>query len=200
MRNRVLSSVILLFVFLSASSFHNDSTLAKSGNAPSPGAYNYLKKNELPLFIETMEQHGFLLAQFTQEETSPGTRIDTLVFQNNDENHWAFFRIVDLEYIRVINGFILYESDQNTILPDGLFNIDQENSPAVYKTNSQEQVTIEIRDHTETIVIDRRWKTPTETLFNSLYAYVITMENGFVHYQIEEVVPAEYEICGVLGQ
>lgn len=196
MKKAILSSFSLL-IMLSVMAVEIDSTQFAITPSRSSGfssnmmaAYSLLKVKNTNSFVHEMEFNGFSLRKENQELVEGQALIDTLAFENVEEERWAFFRTVDLGYIRTINGFITFkDSDTESFIQELIASVNRGNVN-ITRSESGNEVVVVISDQNKYVVVDRRWTEPTYTEFNSLFTYkVTTFADGYIDISFEEVVP-----------
>jgi hypothetical protein len=155
------------------------------------GAYQHLVDNDLDSFYIKMNEIGFEITKISHCTAETGIKIDSLIFQNNQEMKWAIFRNVDIEYVRIISGFVLFQSDEDEQFIHEFLEIMKNENIAVQESRTSDELIIEIVDTSDSLIVDKRWKEPTLSEYSSLYTYRILLSNDFIEIQFQQIVPKE---------
>lgn len=175
---------------LEKTSVHNyDATIETLLNA-----YTDYKQNDLMSCSDKLERIGFSASKSSNAVIPKNIRIDTLIFEDEAASKWAFFRSVDLGYLKNVSGFVTLKCENADYFLETLVGKLGNSNIHMSIQTLESQRKVVLKDTRSFIVFDNRWEEKVSSKFPSFYTYTITVLDDYVDIEFEEIVPKEYVI------
>lgn len=149
-----------------------------------------IHKGDLVEFDMVLRKH-FQNKKNTRSLVSSATTIDTLWYVGKEKNDELFIRIVDLEYVRVVEGIIYLEvSNSNTykdFITKNIMGYLPYKTKLIYDNKSSRIVS------DQTIwVIDKRFPEESITPFNEFTSFEIQEQNKGLLVEFNQIIPESF--------
>lgn len=151
--------------------------------------FNSYKAKDVEACKAIMSQLSFALTKEMVKSTSRSSTIDSLVFENADLMRWAYYKSVDLDYIRDVEAVIVLKHDNSAAIVDQLKALLRRSGAEVSSEENQGQYTVRLIDSEGAEVIDDRFMQNSVSVVSSLYQYEISSDGEYVIIDLKEAVP-----------
>ncbi len=151
-------------------------------------AYESYKAKDNNNCIGKLVSLNLTMSKSSTRKIQKNSTADSLVLLNNELERWAYFRSVDLGYLRNIEAGIIFKNENSELLLEQLSNELLRQGKKLKSINNDGDV-YTFEDNAVVWIEDDRWKNKTYTKMTSLYTYTISVYDNYLDIQIEEVVP-----------
>ncbi|WP_462249701.1 hypothetical protein [Ekhidna sp.] len=153
-------------------------------------AFRSYKDKDIESCKTIMEDLSFVLTKEMKRPISGKSTIDSLIFENSEILRWAYYKTVDLDYLRNVEVMVALKHAKSdeiaTILTKKLIN---QKTDVVTENTLFGQKKIEIIEAVGADVIDDRFVAKPVSNISSLYQYQIVSDGEYVFAILKETVP-----------
>ncbi|WP_425391495.1 hypothetical protein [Ekhidna sp.] len=151
--------------------------------------YNHYKNKDIEACKEGMQQLSFELTKNIEIKVQTNATVDSLVFENNEMLRWAYYKSVDLGYIRDVEATIAIKHPKSKLILEELAQLIKSKHSVTNREEESDWETIKLSDPIGADIIDDRFKIYTVTKIASLYTYEISANGDYLMLNMKESVP-----------
>lgn len=153
-------------------------------------AFVEFKQNNQQATIAKLEALDFKVSKSSSTSIPKQAILDSLVLANNTKERWAYFRSLDLGYLKTIEAGFTLRHERSSELLIHLTRALQENGKTLAHTSENlSGASIVFKDAKEVWIEDDRFKISTYSKLSTLYTYTITQFDEYLDFQISETIP-----------
>ena len=115
--------------------------------------------------------------------------VDSLVIANEDLNRWAYFKSVDLKYLRNVEFLFVMKSKHSEHIFNELESFFSAND---YEKVNHSTTEVEFKDSKGAYILDDRFQKPVKSKIRSRYNYKLSLLEDYVILDFKEVVSSNY--------
>ena len=145
--------------------------------------YKYEQKNQCIAILRN--KLGFELVKDVTHNVPKNCTVDSLVVGNDEMYRWAYFKSVDLEYLKDVEAMITLKIDQSDEVAESLARMLMQEG---FDITSESNGTYVFKDTMGGYVIDNRFKVKTKSRIPSRYSYSIQVMENYLILDVKEVV------------
>ncbi|WP_370086955.1 hypothetical protein [Ekhidna sp.] len=185
---------ILLVLGITSSLFATDNVPTKRKNIEGLAmkiieSFNYYKQRDENSCKALMKQMGFSLSKEEVNDVPKTSLVASLVYDNSSDSKWAYYKMVDLDYIRDVEATISFKHSDSQLIFEALKELLSNTHHLEYEGDMMGMKTIKFVDHEGAVVIDDRFQQESASKEASLYQYQISTDGEYVFIDLKETVP-----------
>ncbi|QSE98822.1 hypothetical protein [Fulvivirga lutea] len=153
-------------------------------------AYQLYKAKDYDKCKSLMQNQELNIVKDVLHKVSMSTAVDSLIFENQEANFWAYLKSVDLNYLRDIEAVFAVQVEDTDGLLKAFSQLLKSDQKDLIKETSNE---IHFKNSSGGYVVDQRFKNPSKSYISNLYEYKLIKLDGYVIFELKESVPALFE-------
>ncbi|MEQ9467975.1 MAG: hypothetical protein RLN88_11225 [Ekhidna sp.] len=135
--------------------------------------------------FELTQNLGFELVKDVTHEVPKNCTVDSLVVGNDQLSRWAYFKTVDLEYLKDVEAVITLKTTESKELAKSLADILMREG---FDLSQPTATLYEFKDQQGGHVIDSRFCVPTRSHIRTRYHYQIEVLDDYLIFDVREVL------------
>lgn len=152
-------------------------------------AYEFYKEKDLNSCKEVMEQLSFQKTKEVVKQIESSCTLDSMIFENPDLGQWAYYKSVDLQYLRTLEAVIVVKHDQNLEIFEHLQYLLRLDGNVEMATCQEYGKNAKFSDPIGAYVMDERFIGKPVTRIPSLYDHELSIQGDYLIVSFTEVVP-----------
>lgn len=145
--------------------------------------YKYEQRNQCIAALK--DKLGFELVKDVTHNVPKNCTVDSLVVGNDQLFRWAYFKSVDLEYLKDVEALITLKIEQSDEVAEALAGMLKQDGLDMISKSNESYV---FKDTLGGYVIDNRFKIETKSRIDSRYSYTIQVMEDYLILDVKEVV------------